>query len=65
MEFSRQEDWSGEPFPPPGFLPDPGIEPTAPSLAGGSFMAESPGKPNLRLTCASIRHLHCQATVAL
>ena len=29
MEFSRQEHWSGLPFPPPGDLPDPGIEPTA------------------------------------
>ena len=28
MEFSRQEYWSGLPFPPPGDLPDPGIEPT-------------------------------------
>ena len=36
--FSRQEYWSGLPFPPPGDLPDPGIEPTSlvsPALAGG------------------------------
>ena len=40
MEFSRQEDWSGWPCPPPGDLPDPGIEPVAlmsPALAGGFF----------------------------
>ena len=30
MEFSRQEYWSGLPFPPPGDLPHPGIEPTSP-----------------------------------
>ena len=47
--FSRQEDWSGLPCPPPGDLPDPGIElvfPAAPALAGGFFTAESLGKPN-------------------
>ena len=32
MEFSRQECWSGLPFPPPGDLPDPGIEPRSPTL---------------------------------
>ena len=40
MKFSRQEYWSGLPFPPPGDLPDPGIEPASlisPALAGGFF----------------------------
>ena len=40
MGFSRQEYWSGLPCPPPGNLPNPGIEPTAlssPALAGGFF----------------------------
>ena len=40
MEFSRQEHWSVFPFPPPGFLPIPGIEPASlvsPALAGGFF----------------------------
>jgi len=40
MEFSRQEYWSGLPFPSPGDHPDPGIEPTSlasSALAGGSF----------------------------
>ena len=40
MGFSRQEYWSGLPFPPPGDLPDPGIEPaslTSPVLAAGFF----------------------------
>ena len=44
MEFSRQEYWSGLPFPSPGNLPDPGIEPTSPALAGGFFTTELHGK---------------------
>ena len=44
MGFSRQETWSALPFPPPGDLPDPGIEPTSPALAGRCFTAEPPGK---------------------
>ena len=36
MGFSRQEDWSGLPFPPPGDLPDPGIKPGSPALQAGS-----------------------------
>ena len=49
MEFFQQEYWSGLPFPPPGDLPDPGIEPKSPALAGGFFTAEPPGKPFLKL----------------
>ena len=45
MGFSRQEYWSGFPCPPPGDLPDLGIEPASPALAGGFFTTESPGKP--------------------
>ena len=48
MGFSRQECWSGLPCPPPGDLPDPGIEPAspaAPALAGRFFTTEPPGKP--------------------
>ena len=48
MEFPRQEYWSELPFPTPGALPDPGIEPTSPvspALAGGLFITESLGKP--------------------
>ena len=40
-EFSRQEDWSGLPFPSPGDLPDPGIEPRSPALAG-EFLTTAP-----------------------
>ena len=48
MEFSRQEYWSGLPFPPPGDIPNPGIEPmspASPAVAGGFFTAVTPGKP--------------------
>ena len=47
MGFSKQEYWSGLPFPSPGDLPNPGIEPMSPALAGGFFSAEPPGKPSL------------------
>ena len=48
MGFSRQEYWRGLPFPPPGDLPDPGIELDAlvsPALAGGFFPAKPQGQP--------------------
>ena len=47
MEFSRQEYWSGLPFPPPGDLPDPGIEPgtpAPPASAGEFFSTVSPAE---------------------
>ena len=47
MGFSRQEYWSGLPFPSPGDLPYPGIEPrspVAPTLADKLFTTEPPGK---------------------
>ena len=43
--FSRQEYWSGLPFPSPGDPPDPGIEPASPALAGGFFTTEHQGSP--------------------
>ena len=47
MGFPRQESWSGLPFPSPGNLPEPQIEPRSPALAGGFFTTELPGKPSL------------------
>ena len=44
MEFSRQEYWSRLPFPSPGDLPDPGIEPRAPALWADALPSEPPGK---------------------
>ena len=45
MGFFKQEYWSGLSFPPPGDLPDPGIEPLSPALVGGFFMTDPPEKP--------------------
>ena len=47
MGFSRQECWSGLPFPSPGDLPDPGIEPRSPALQADTLPSELPGKPTL------------------
>ena len=43
MEFSRQDYWSGLPFPFPGGLPDPGIEPGSPTLQAATFPSEPLG----------------------
>ena len=45
MGFSRQEYWSGLPFPSPGDLPDPGIEPGSPEFQADAVTTEPPGKP--------------------
>ena len=44
MGFFRQEYWSGLPFPSPGDLPDPGIEPRSPALQADALLSELPGK---------------------
>ena len=49
--FPRQECWSGLPFPSPGDLPNPGIEPRSPALQADSLPAELPGN-------VSIKHLY-------
>ena len=52
MGFSRQEYWSGLPFPSPGDLPDPGIEPMSPALQADALTSEPPGnKPELAELC--------------
>ena len=45
MRFSRQEYWSGLPFPSPGDIPDPGIKPRSPALQTDALPSEPPGKP--------------------
>ena len=45
MKFSGQEYWNGVPCPPPRDLPDPGIEPESPALAGGFLTTEPSEKP--------------------
>ena len=54
MGFSRQEYRSGLPFPSPGDLPDPGIEPRSPALQADALTSEPPGKPNTEYTTALI-----------
>ena len=49
MGFSRQEYWSGLPFPFPGDLPNPGIELGSPALQADSLPSEPPGRPNITL----------------
>ena len=46
MAFPRQEYWSGLPFPPPGYLPDLGIKPASPALAGGFLTKVDSLPPN-------------------
>ena len=46
MGFSMQEYWSGLPFPSPGDLPDPRIEPGSPALEANALTSEPPGKPH-------------------
>ena len=45
MELSRQEYWSGEPFPSPGNLPNPGMESGSSALQVNSLLPEPPGQP--------------------
>ena len=47
MRFSRQEYWSGLPFPSPGDLPDPGIEAGSPTLQADALPSEPPGKQKI------------------
>ena len=56
MEFSRQECWSGLPFPSPGYLPDPGIKPASSALAGGFFTTEPPGKLTMNFKRLNMRN---------
>ena len=54
MGFSRQEYWSGLPFPPPEDPPNPGIEPVppvSPAFAGRFFTTEPLGKPKESTSC--------------
>ena len=48
MGFSRQEYWSGLPFPSPGDLPNPGIEPRSPTLQADALTSAPPGKPPMK-----------------
>ena len=59
MGFSRQEYWSGLPFPSPGELPDPGIEPGSPALQADALLSEPQGKPSWwkdQTSCTKLCH---------
>ena len=62
MGLSRQECWSGLPCPPPGELPEPGIEPTSPALAGGLFTIDPPGKLYTPKKKVDYSGLQCECT---
>ena len=49
MGFSRQEYWSGLPFPSPGDLPDTEIEPRSPTFQADTLTSEQPGKPIIKV----------------
>ena len=57
MGISRQEYWSGLPCPPPGDLPNPGIEPRSPTLQADSLPSEPPGEPKLMHQFNSVQSL--------
>ena len=61
MGFSRQENWRRLPFPFPGDLPDPEIEPAFAALVGGFFTTVSPGKPMKHIIELNYKRLciHC------
>ena len=62
MGLFRQEYWSRLPFPPPGdHLPDTGIEPATPTLAGRSFTNEPPQCPANHMSCSNLKYvkLYC------
>ena len=52
--FSRQEYWSGVPFPSPGDLPNPGVKPRSPALQADSLLSEPPGKPHMFYQFSSV-----------
>ena len=57
MEFSRQEYWSGHPFPSPEDLPDSEIEPKSPALQIDSLQPEPPGKPDSKESTCNVGDL--------
>ena len=66
MEFSRQEYWSGMPFPYPGDLPNTGIQPGSPALQADSLLSESPGKPKYRyIRFFSLRSYYKMLSIAV
>ena len=72
MGFSRQEYWSGLPFPSPGDLPNPGIKPRSPALEADALTSEPPGKTipkkgngKKKLNYCTTAHISCPSKVML
>ena len=63
MGFSRQEYWSPLPFPSPGDLPDPRIEPRSPVLQVDSLPSDPPGKPLYSTAAAAAKSLQSSPTL--
>ena len=59
MKFSRQEYWSGLPFPSPGDLPNQGVEPMSHALQADALPSEPPGKPLGRLNAQELMLSNC------
>ena len=61
MEFSRQEHWSGLPFPSPGDLPNPGIEPGSPALQADALLSKKTGKEGkgIQIEKEEVKLLNC------
>ena len=66
MEILQQEYWSGLPCPPPGNLPDPGIEPRSSTLQAEFLVPEPPGKPletlNMSNVCFQVKGSYSHLT---
>ena len=65
MSFSRQEHWSGEPFPSPGDLLNPGITLRSPALQADSLPSEPPGKPLIYIIFNQIINYNIQMNLNL
>ena len=65
MGFSRQEYWSELPCPPPGDLPNPGVEPVSAVLAGRFFITKLLGKPSMvHYEAITVLDLHASDEIA-
>ena len=65
MGFSRQEYWSGLPFPSPGNLPDPGIKPGSPALQADSLPFEPSGKTYTNTHTHIYTHTHTHISISV
>ena len=65
MGFLRQEYWRGLPCPPPGDLPDPGMEPGSPALQADSLLSETPGTHITAYNVGEIYGIHNLDSVRL